>query len=85
MGVCSYCLLYQREHEECFGWDEARGCGISGPNDPKRLERKAERERVEARGLRVEADRLEKETAAKVAALRERAQRLVPIAPKEPT
>lgn len=29
MGVCSYCKKNKREHEECFGWDEAKSyCGI---------------------------------------------------------
>lgn len=38
MGVCFYCLRHAPI--ECFGWDEAKGCcGISGPDDPKYLER----------------------------------------------
>lgn len=24
MGVCSYCKKYRDEHEECFGWNEAK-------------------------------------------------------------
>ena len=39
MPTCSYCYLAVGQHDECFSWDAARGCGISGPDDPKRLER----------------------------------------------
>ena len=38
MPTCSYCSRAVSEHEECFSWTAARGCGISGPDDPKRLE-----------------------------------------------
>lgn len=37
MGICSYCLQYQSVDDECSSWDEARRCGITGANDPKRL------------------------------------------------
>lgn len=42
MGMCSYCYCHKREHDECFSWREAKvHCGISGPDDPKRVEAKA--------------------------------------------
>jgi hypothetical protein len=39
MPICSYCYLAVGQHDECFSWDAAQGCGISGPDDPRRLER----------------------------------------------
>lgn len=76
MGMCSYCL--QREQHECFCWAEARGCGITGPNDPVRLKRKAALDQDKAFALRFEADDLERSTAEKVARLRAEANRLDP-------
>ncbi|CAI0346266.1 hypothetical protein BO1005MUT1_490078 [Hyphomicrobiales bacterium] len=76
MGMCSYCL--RREQYECFGWAEARVCGISGPNDPVRLQRKADLDKARAFALRLEADELERSTAEKVASLRAEANRLEP-------
>lgn len=75
MGVCSYCYL--REQYECFSWREARSCGISGPNDPGRLERKTELDRARSNALRHEADELERSSALKVASLRAEAARLM--------
>lgn len=77
MGICSYCLLYQQN--ECFSWPEARGCGISGPDDPRRAERRTALDKSRANALRYEADELEKTTAIKVATLRAQAQKLMPL------
>jgi len=71
MGGCSYCLTWQRD--ECYGWEQAKICGITGPNDPVRLKRKRDRAVREAQDLRLEAKRLRDETKTKVTALEARA------------
>lgn len=41
MGVCSYCKKYRDEHEECFGWNEAKTfCGVErhAPGVPEHVD-----------------------------------------------
>lgn len=71
MGVCSYCYTYQRD--ECFGWSEAQGCKIAGPDDPKRLRNKITHDTHRAADLRREADKIEADAAKRVAGIRAQA------------
>jgi hypothetical protein len=74
MGICSYCLTWQRD--ECHSWQQAEACGISGPNDPVRLGRKRDLAEREARDLRSQAKKLRDDTEVKAAALEKRAAQL---------
>ncbi|MCJ2090881.1 hypothetical protein MKK88_33595 [Methylobacterium sp. E-005] len=75
MGVCSYCLMWQRD--ECFGWDQAKACAkISGPDDPKYLTRKAELMERDASQLRREAREIEFRAGVEVGHKRRAAERL---------
>lgn len=45
MGFCSYCYRHAGSSyglsDECYSYEQARACsGITGPDDPIRLERK---------------------------------------------
>ena len=78
MGFCTYCYRSVGHDpygysNECFGYDEARRCGITGPNDPARIERKREYEKDRAKALRKEAAKVMKDAREKAAALRREA------------
>jgi hypothetical protein len=79
MGFCSYC--YQSVgrdpygySNECFSWDAARGCsGITGPDDPIRVERKRARDVENTKNLRAEAAKIVSDAKTKAAALERQA------------
>lgn len=78
MGFCTYCYRSVGRDSygysnECFGYDQARRCGISGPNDPARLANKREYEANKAKELRREAVKIMQEARANAASLRRQA------------
>jgi len=74
MGFCTYCYQHAGSSyglsDECYSWESARGCaGITGPNDPKRLERKKVYDLAKAKELRREAKEVRKAAKTKAAEL----------------